>query len=460
MPLPRCLRAQRTGSSGADAPRACQGHKLCPRVAARAAPRQQPPQQQREPAQDVIALLEEAAQAEAAGAPRADPAATAPAAAPGADPKEPLYKALLAIVLKLAQPAEPQQQPAPEPQQQPADEQQRQRFGAEQARARLEAFLRSQPAATSIPFISWLADLEAAASGAPRLARRAPRAARRRRTRARARSRRGRPAGARAGARKAQLAALCEALLLAREAADAEGQEALYADTLRLLSRGREESAALMAAQPAAYALALAEGLTGAPAALRGYGPALDLLLQAAPPAALTPEGVAQGHAAAAELAADLSGRRRSTLAAMMGRTRVTPEQQAALMAGSPASRIADLLLTLPSGAERLALLPDCFTPPPPPGRGGDAAAAAQQPGGGGGEEETEELWCTPAQLLNELDARLKAAAAAAPDGRGAPPRGALGPASSSNSSSGPAGEQARQRALPPGAPPAPARAA
>jgi hypothetical protein len=30
----------------------------------------------------------------------------------------------------------------------------------------LEAFLRAQPVSTSIPFIAWLADMEAAASGA------------------------------------------------------------------------------------------------------------------------------------------------------------------------------------------------------------------------------------------------------------------------------------------------------
>lgn len=52
-----------------------------------------------------------------------------------------------------------------------------------------------------------------------------------------------------------------------------------------------------MAAEPRAYALALAEGITGQPLALRGYGPAYDALLAVAPVAALTPASVAQGHA-------------------------------------------------------------------------------------------------------------------------------------------------------------------
>eukprot|EP00882_Tetradesmus_deserticola_P028010 GHRQ01031175.1.p1 GENE.GHRQ01031175.1~~GHRQ01031175.1.p1 ORF type:complete len:150 (+),score=21.46 GHRQ01031175.1:278-727(+) len=52
-----------------------------------------------------------------------------------------------------------------------------------------------------------------------------------------------------------------------------------------------------MAAQPRQYALALAEGLTGQALSVAGYSPAYDALLAVAPPAALTPEAVAQGHA-------------------------------------------------------------------------------------------------------------------------------------------------------------------
>jgi hypothetical protein len=62
-------------------------------------------------------------------------------------------QALLAIILKLSQPKQQQQQldQEDEPQQQ---------------QQQLEAFLRAQPVSTSIPFIAWLADMEAAATGA------------------------------------------------------------------------------------------------------------------------------------------------------------------------------------------------------------------------------------------------------------------------------------------------------
>jgi hypothetical protein len=69
---------------------------------------------------------------------------------------------------------------------------------------RVEAFLRAQPEATSIPFISWLADLEAAT-----------------------------PAGA---SEKAQLAAMCSWLLAFRDLLDREGQEAMHADALAVLA--------------------------------------------------------------------------------------------------------------------------------------------------------------------------------------------------------------------------------
>jgi hypothetical protein len=52
-----------------------------------------------------------------------------------------------------------------------------------------------------------------------------------------------------------------------------------------------------MSADPRQYSLALAEGLTGQPLVLQGYGAAYDALLQVAPAAALTPEAVAKGHA-------------------------------------------------------------------------------------------------------------------------------------------------------------------
>jgi hypothetical protein len=98
----------------------------------------------------------------------------------------------------------------------------------------------------------------------------------------------------------------------------------------------------------------------------------------------------------------------------MLGRVQLdslTQEQQAALLGPSPAARILDLLLSLPGSSDRLALLPDCFTAPE--AVEGDEAAA-------GGDEETDELWCTPMQLLNEIDRRLNAAAAAAAAAAGA----------------------------------------
>jgi hypothetical protein len=52
-----------------------------------------------------------------------------------------------------------------------------------------------------------------------------------------------------------------------------------------------------MSSDPRQYSLALAEGLTGQPLVLQGYGAAYDALLQVAPAAALTPEAVAKGHA-------------------------------------------------------------------------------------------------------------------------------------------------------------------
>lgn len=119
------------------------------------------------------------------------------------------------------------------------------------------------------------------------------------------------------------------------------------------------------------------------------------------------------------ELGADLSSRRKSTLAAMLGRVRLdnlAPQQQAALLGPSPAARILDLLLTLGSTEERLTLLPDCFAPPDEPAeqQEGPSGATTTAPGAaaaaaGDGEEGTDELWCTPMQLLNEIHSRLGA---------------------------------------------------
>ena len=317
--------------------------------------------------------------------------ASASAAATAAAEAEARYPALLAILLRLSA---------------PGDEE------------RFAAFVAAQPSATAVPFISWVADLEARA--------------------------------ARGGEERAALGALCERLVFAREAAEADGLDELYAASLRLIAEaegaaadGDEEdeeqaqaAALAIVADPATYAARLAEAVTGVPALREGYGAAYDALLAAAPPAALTPEGVALAHKEAAELAEDMRARRRRSFAAILGRVKIaTPEQEAALLAPSAASRILDLLLSLATHAERAALLPDCFTPPPPAAataEGGGAAAAAAaaatpvppQQGVVEGDE-TDELWCTPLQLLNEVDARVRdvveAPAARAAGGESAP---------------------------------------
>lgn len=105
----------------------------------------------------------------------------------------------------------------------------------------------------------------------------------------------------------------------------------------------------------------------------------------------------------AADLGEELKGRRAKTVASILGRVKVTDDQAAAIMAGSAASRILDLLISMPDAQERVALLPDCFTPPDP------NAAPSDQPQVDENGQETEALWCTPAQLLTEIEARLRA---------------------------------------------------
>lgn len=283
--------------------------------------------------------------------------------AAGQDAAAARYPVLLAILLKLSTPT---------------------------ASDQLRAFLRAQPSATAVPFISWVADLQATASGERRRA----------------------------------LGALCERLVAAREAAEAEAMENMYAQSLRVLSGGDGKEESLVATDPSQYASRLAEALTGGPVLREGYGAAYDALLQVAQTPALTPEGVAKAHAEAAELAEDMRARRRRSFAAVVGRLPITsPEQEQQLLGPSAASRILELLLCLPSEEEREALLPDCFTPPPPEeepggaGAGGSSAAARSGPGAGG--EETDEIWCMPLQLLNEVDSRLREVAGASGERNG-----------------------------------------
>jgi hypothetical protein len=337
------------------------------------------------------------------------------------------YRALFAIVARLY--AEEQQQ-----QQQQEKEQATATTTAAAGEppplpppSRLAAFAQAQPAALGVPFLCWLADLEAASSSSS-----AP-----------------------------NLAALCERLVVLRERGEREAGERLYRDTLRALGRGDAAQTALVASDPRAYQAALSVALTGvAPPGLEDEGDDLEeqeedqeqeengssllvspappqqqsaaaltpssrlsygRLMRAAPPAALTPAGVAAGLAAADELATEARQRQRSSLAAVAGRAPLTAEAEAALIGGTAASRILDLLLSFGTAGERLALLPDCFTPPPPQVVEGDGGGGGG--GGGGGaeaeeqqqqEQETEELWCTPLQLLLEVESRLRAATDAA----------------------------------------------
>jgi hypothetical protein len=256
-----------------------------------------------------------------------------------------------------------------------------------------------------VPFLCWLADLEASSSPAA--------------------------TAAATTATNNNLAALCARLVALREQGEREAGERLFSDTLRALGGGDPAQAALVASDPRAYQAALSVALTGvappgveeeeeleeeeeeqalsssSPAALASSRLSYGRLLRTAPPAALTPAGVAQGLAAADELASEARQRQRSSLAAFVGRAPLTAEAEASLLAGTAAARILDLLLSFETAQERLDLLPDCFTPPPPL----DGAAEAEMRGvDKDDEEETEELWCTPLQLLLEVEARLRAA--------------------------------------------------
>jgi len=153
------------------------------------------------------------------------------------------YQLLFKIVLKLSE------APGPEP---------------------LEAFLAKNPEAASVPFLWWVAELEAAAAE-PR--------------------------------EKAALGALCARLVAAREEQDEVRMEDLYASTLARISGGDAAAEGLVLADPAAYASALARTLTGADPAAMGYAdPLLDVIIAAAPPAALTAAGVKQARARARPL--------------------------------------------------------------------------------------------------------------------------------------------------------------
>jgi hypothetical protein len=296
----------------------------------------------------------------------------------------------------------------------------------------LEQFVRSRPEPTSMPFLLWLSDMEAAASGE----------------------------------RKMLLAALCEQLVIYREQLDQERMEQLYESTLgmladdaaeaagarhdRLLSAGqastsssspvaqlaggvpleglvaaqtglelqlavqevkdraRQEALSLLYSSPELYSAMLAEKLTSSPVTVDGFDPLMDLILQAAPPASLTAEGVRKAHEEAKELASDMKQRRKRSVASIIGRAQLTPEQAEVLKAGSAASRILDMLVSLPDQEQRRALLPDCFTAPAAGDPAEPRAADAE-------DQDQEELWCSPSQLLSEVEARIQRASRAGP---------------------------------------------
>jgi hypothetical protein len=165
------------------------------------------------------------------------PAASGGGAGPADGQKALRYQLLFKIVLKLSE------APGPEP---------------------LAAFLAKNPEAASVPFLWWVSELEAAAAE-PR--------------------------------EKAALGALCGRLLAAREEQDEARMDDLYASTLQRISGGDAAAEGLVLGDPAAYSSALARTLTGADPSAMGYeDPLLDVILAAAPPAALTVAGVKQAR--------------------------------------------------------------------------------------------------------------------------------------------------------------------
>lgn len=93
-----------------------------------------------------------------------------------------------------------------------------------------------------------------------------------------------------------KLTAICERLVTGRLAQDDQRLDQLYVASLAQISDGDVDSAALALADPQQYSVQLAEAVSGEQVVKRGYGPAFDVVLAAAPPAAMTPEGIKQGH--------------------------------------------------------------------------------------------------------------------------------------------------------------------
>eukprot|EP00887_Chlorella_sp_A99_P007854 scaffold20.g7854.t1 len=112
----------------------------------------------------------------------------------------------------------------------------------------------------------------------------------------------------------------------------------------------------------------------------------------------LSPEGLALLQQQAAALEAVVGSRRAVALTEVIGRKTVAPgEGLEAATQADEATRILEVLLSIPDREQRAALLPDAFTPP----AAADGAAAAAAEGEDGGEEQ---LCTTPLRLLHALD--------------------------------------------------------
>lgn len=63
-----------------------------------------------------------------------------------------------------------------------------------------------------------------------------------------------------------------------------------------IILSGTSQAALAVVRDPTAYALQLSEVVTGEAVQMQGYGQVMDALVRLAPPAALTPQGVAEAH--------------------------------------------------------------------------------------------------------------------------------------------------------------------
>jgi hypothetical protein len=112
-----------------------------------------------------------------------------------------------------------------------------------------------------------------------------------------------------------------------------------------------------------------------------------------------------------------MRARRQSSFAAVVAKAKMTPEQIEQLASPTAAARILDMLLTLTTHEERAACMPDCFTPPEDLAERSSSSNSSEAAAAG---QEYDELWCTPSQLLQEVESRCSAVAAGAAAAAGA----------------------------------------